>query len=58
MFFFLFQKSLRNLNHEQYGFTYIVHLENIDQFLSKAHIGNLDQDKIRFEPYCHFKDST
>ena len=58
MLFFLFQKSLRNLNHKQYGLTYIIHLENIDQFLSKAHIGNSDQDKIWFEPYCPFKDST
>ena len=37
--------------------TYIVHLENIDQFLSKAHIANSDQDK-RIEPYYSFKDST
>ena len=37
-FFFQFQKSLRNLNHRQYGLTYIVYLENIDQFLSKADI--------------------
>ena len=58
MLFFLIQKSLRNLNHGQYGLTYIVHLENIDQFLSNAHIGNSDQDKIRFEPYCPFKDSS
>ena len=56
--FFLFQKSLRNLNHGQYGLTYIAHLGNTDQFLSKAHIGNSDQDKIQFEPYCPFKDST
>ena len=46
------------MNHGQYGLIYIVHLENIDQFLSKAHTGNLDQDKIRLEPYCLFKDST
>ena len=58
MLSFLFKKSLRNLNHGQYGLIYIVHLENIDQFLSKAHTGNLDQDKIRLEPYCLFKDST
>ena len=38
--------------------TYIIYLESIDQFLSKAHIGNSDQDKIWFEPYCLFKDST
>ena len=38
--FFLFQKSLRNLNHGQYGLTYIVHLGNIDQCLSKPHIAN------------------
>ena len=58
MLFFLFQKSLSNLNHRQYGLTYIVHLESIDQFLSKVHIGSSDQDKIQFEPYCLFKDST
>ena len=46
MLFFLFQKSLKNLNHKQYGLTYIVHLENIDQLLSKAHMVNSDQDKI------------
>ena len=58
MLIFLFQKSLRNLNHGQYGLTYIIHLENTDQFLSEAHIGNSDQDKIRFELYSLFKDST
>ena len=49
--FLLFQKSLRNLNHRQYSLTYIVHLENIDQFLSKAHIANGDQEKIWIETY-------
>ena len=44
MLFCLFQKSLGNLNNGQYGLTYIVHLEDIDQFLSKPHIGNSDQD--------------
>ena len=58
MLFFLFQKSVRNLNHGKYGLTYIAHLENIDQCLSKPHITNSDQDKIRIEPYCPFKDST
>ena len=57
-FFFLFQNYLSNLNHRQYALTYIVHLESIDQFLSKAHIGNSDQDKIRLEAYCRCKDST
>ena len=52
---FLFQKSLENLNHGQYGLTYIVHLKNIDQFLSKAHIGNSDQHKLWFEPYYPLK---
>ena len=37
---------------------YIVHLESIDQFLSKENIRNSDQDKIWFEPYCPFNDST
>ena len=46
MLFLLFQKSLRKLSHSQYGLTFIVHLENIDQFLSKVHIGNSDQEKI------------
>ena len=55
---FLFQKSLRNLNHRQYGLIYAIHLENIDQFLSKAHIANSDQDKIWIEMYCPFKDFT
>ena len=41
--FFLFQKSSKNLNLGQYGLTHIFHLENIGQFLSKAHS---DQDKI------------
>ena len=45
--FFLFQNSLRNLNHGQYDLTYIVHLENIELF-SKARVGNSNQDKIRF----------
>ena len=58
MLFCQFQKYLENLNHGQYGLTYIVHLENIDQFLSKSHKGNSDQDKLQFEPYCPFKDST
>ena len=58
MLFFLFQKSLRNLNHGQYGVTYIVHLENIDQFLLKAQIANLGQYKLQIETYCPFKDST
>ena len=58
MLIFLFQNSLRNLNHGQYGLTYIAHLENTDQFLSEAHIGNSGQDKIRFELYSLFKDST
>ena len=49
MFSLLFQKSLRNLNHKQYGLTYIAHLENIDQLLSKAHMANSDQDKIRIK---------
>ena len=48
MFFFYF-KSLRNLNHRQYGLTYTVHLENIDQFLSKAHVANSDRDKMQIE---------
>ena len=52
--FFLFQKSLRNLNHRQYGLAYIAYLENIDHFLLEAHIGNSDQDKIWFEPYTRF----
>ena len=30
----------------RHGLTYIIHLENNDQFLSKAHIANSDQDKI------------
>ena len=58
MFFFLFHKSLRYLNHRQYGLTYIIHLENIYQFLSKAHIANSDQDKIQIEMDCPFNDST
>ena len=58
MRFLLFQKSSRNLYHGEYGLTYIVHLENIDRCLSKPHIANSDQDKIRIEPYCPFKDST
>ena len=58
LFFSCVKKSLSNLNHGQYALTYIVHLESIDQLLSKAHIGNADQDKIRFKPYCPFKDST
>ena len=58
MLFFLFQKYLRNLNHEQYGLPYIIHLENIDQFLSKTNIENSDQDKTRFELYSPFNDST
>ena len=49
MFSLLFQKSLRNLNHKQYGLTYIAHLENIDQLLSKAHMANSNQDKIRIK---------
>ena len=57
-FFFLFQKPLSSLNHGQYGLFYIFHLESINKFLSKAHIGNSEQDKIQFEPYCPFKDST
>ena len=40
--FFLFQKSLSNLNCGQYGLIYIVYLESIDQFLSKAHMGKSD----------------
>ena len=54
-FFFCF-KSL-NFNHRQYGLIYIVHLENIDQFLSKAHIANSDQDKTQIKPSSPFKDS-
>ena len=57
-YFFLFQKSLRNLNHRQYGLTYIIHLENIDQLLSKTHIANSNQDKIQIETYCPFKGYT
>ena len=58
-FFFLFQKSLRFKKLEsQFGLNYIVHFENINLFLSKAQIVNSDQDKIWFEPYCPFKDST
>ena len=45
MLFFPFEKSLRNLNHGQYGLIYILHLGNTDQFLSKAHITNSGQDK-------------
>lgn len=56
--FFLLYKFLRNFNQRQYGLTYIVNLEDIDQCLSKAHIGNPDQDKIQFESNCPFKDST
>ena len=52
--FFLFQKSLRNLNHRQYGSTYLVHVENIRKFL----IENWDQDKIWTEIYRPFNDST
>ena len=58
MLSFLFQKSLRNLNHRQYGLTYIIHLENIDQLLSKTHIANSNQDKIQIETYCPFKGYT
>ena len=58
MLFFLFQMFLRNLNHRQYGLTYTIHLENTDQFSSKAHIANSDQDKIQIETHCPFKDST
>ena len=49
MLFFLFQKPLKKLNHSQYGLAFIVHLENIDQFLSKVHISNSDQDEIQIE---------
>ena len=42
----------------RHGLTYIIHLENNDQFLSKAHIANSDQDKIWIETYCPFKHST
>ena len=38
-------KVLRNLNHGQYCLTNIVHLESIDQFLSKAQIANSNQGK-------------
>ena len=38
---------LKNLNHGLHGLTYIVYLENSDQFLSKPHIGNSDQVTIR-----------
>ena len=51
-------RNLRNLNHGQFSLNYIVHLENINQFLSKAQIANSDQDQIWFEPYCSFRDST
>ena len=44
--FFLIQRSLRNLNPEQYDLTYMVHLENIDQLFSKEHVGNSIQDSI------------
>ena len=33
----------------------MVHLENIDQFLSKTQIAKSDQDKMWFEPYYPFK---
>ena len=56
-FFFKSLKDLRNLKHGQFDLNYIVHLENNDQFLSKAQIANSDQDKIRFESYCPFKVS-
>ena len=58
MLFFLFQMFLRNLNHRQYGLIYTVHLENTDQFSSKANTANSDQDKIQIETHCPFKDST
>ena len=35
----------------------MVHLENIDQFLSKTQIAKSDQDKMWFEPYYPFKVS-
>ena len=57
IFFFLFQNTLKNNNHGQYGSTCIVHLGNIDQFLFQAHITNSDQDKIGIESYCSFKVS-
>ena len=43
-------RNLRNLNYGQFSLNYIVHLENINQFLSKAQIANSDQDQIWFEP--------
>ena len=46
------------MNHRQFGLNYIIYLENKDQFLSKVQTENSDQDKMRFEPYCPFKDST
>ena len=48
---------MRNLNQRQYGLTYISHLENIDQSLSKAHIAKLDQGTIWIESYNSFMDS-
>ena len=33
----------------------MVHLGNIDQFLSKTQTAKSDQDKIWFEPYYSFK---
>ena len=48
--FFLSQKSSRILNHGQYDLTYIIHLENIGQFLSKA-------DSLKDSTYISFKNS-
>ena len=44
--FFLFQKSVRFKKFESWTIwlNYIAHLENIDQFLSRAQIANSDQD--------------
>ena len=39
------------MNHRQYGLTYTVHLEKIDQFLSKGHTANSDRDKIQTETH-------
>ena len=45
------------MNHRQFGLSYMVHLENNDQFLSKAQIAKSDQDKMWFKPYYPLKVS-
>ena len=56
--FFSVSKVFKKFELQTIWFNLYCHLENIDQFLSKGHIANSDQHKIRIQPYCPFKDST